>query len=122
MIIFAFLQGNKVLKWIQSEKEAKEVVIWLSKSKHALIQAECFYSCNVIILFLLTGFCIQTNNILFVAMVVNYLNIVFASNKKAARQSFVGQLFVVYYLRMSAQRASILEMYFSTSLYSIELG
>ena len=82
MIIFAFLQGNKVLKWIQSEKEAKEVVIWLSKSKHALIQAECFYSCNVIIVFLLAGFCIQTNNILFVAMVVNYLNIVFASNKK----------------------------------------
>ena len=36
------------------------------------MQAECFYSCNVIILFLLTGFCIQTNNILFVAMVVNY--------------------------------------------------
>ena len=57
---------------IQSEKEAKEVVIWLSKSKHILIQAECFYSCNVIIVFLLTGFCIQTNNILFVAMVVNY--------------------------------------------------
>ena len=72
MIIFAFLQGNKVLKWIQSEKEAKEVIIWLSKSKHTLIQAECFYPCNVIILFLLTGFCIQTNNILFVAMVVNY--------------------------------------------------
>ena len=68
---------------IQSEKEAKEVVIWLSKSKHTLIQAECFYPCNVIILFLLTGFCIQTNNILFVAMVVNYLNIVFASNKKS---------------------------------------
>ena len=93
MIIFAFLQGNKVLKGIQSEKEAKEVVIWLSKSKHTLIQAECFYPCNVIILFLLTGFCIQTNNILFVATVVNYLNIVFASNKKAARRMIVGQLF-----------------------------
>ena len=82
MIIFAFLQGNKVLKWIQSEKEAKEVVIWLSKSKHTHIQAECFYSCNVIILFLLTGFCIQTNNILFVARVVNYLNIVRIKQKK----------------------------------------
>ena len=34
----------------------------------------------------------------------------------------VGQLFFVCYLRISAQRASILEMYFSTSLYSIELG
>ena len=79
---------------IQSEKEAKEVVIWLSKSKHTLIQAECFYPCNVIILFLLTGFCIQTNNILFVAMVVNYLNIVFASNKKKLPDNhFVGQLF-----------------------------
>ena len=29
---------------------------FLSKKKHRLIQAECFYPCNVIILFLLTGF------------------------------------------------------------------
>ena len=57
---------------IQSEKEAKEVVIWLSKSKHTLIQAECFYPCNVIILFLLTGFVFKQITYCLLQGVVNY--------------------------------------------------
>lgn len=68
---------------IQSEKEAKEVIIWLSKSKHkqntsrVLLHLQCYH------IVFTYRVCIQTNNILFVAMVVNYLNIVFASNKKS---------------------------------------
>ena len=38
------------------EKYGKKLLFGFLSKKHTLILAECFYSCNVIILFLLTGF------------------------------------------------------------------
>ena len=38
------------------EKYGKKLLFGFLSKKHRLIQAECFYPCNVIILFLLTGF------------------------------------------------------------------
>lgn len=86
----------------------------------------CFFWCGDIKCYHIVSisrFCIQTNNILFVANDSKLSAYSIRSKqKKLPGNHLSGSFFVVCYLRMSAQRASILEMYFSTSLYSIELG